>query len=171
MKPITIISCVFLSISYSFAQSIETDSLAKANISKLDFLVGNWKGNGWMYSQDRQRHEFEQTEDIQFKLDGTAILIEGLGKSEGKVIHNAIALITYDKKEGRYSFSSYLSNGRKGDFKAELIGEKFYWYPMENMRYIIEINETGQWFEIGEYKQSDSWNKFFEMTLEKIKYN
>jgi len=171
MKPITIISCVFLSFSYSFAQSLETDSLSKANISKLDFLVGDWKGNGWMFGQNRQRHEFEQTGDIQFKLDGTAILIEGLGKSEGKVIHNALALITYDKKEGIYNFSSYLSNGRKGDFKAELIHKNFYWYPMENMRYIIEISETGQWFEIGEYNQGDNWNKFFEMTLEKIKDN
>lgn len=151
----------------AFSQSVEADPVAKEAISKLDFVIGSWKGEGWMMGSDRMKHDFTQTEDIQFKLDSTAILIEGRGMAEGKVVHNAMAIITYAGEENQYAFQSYLQNGRKGEFKAELIEDKFYWYPMENMRYIIEINKEGKWFEIGEIKQGESWYRFFEMTLDK----
>ena len=79
-----------------------------------------------MIGQDRQRHEFEQTEDIQFKLDGTILLIEGKGTSNGTIIHDALAIVSWDKENDKYNFRSYLVNGRKGEYKAELIDEKFY---------------------------------------------
>jgi hypothetical protein len=62
-----------ISINIS-AQSVETDTLAQAKIAKLEFLVGQWEGSGWMLGQDRQKYEFNQTEDIQFKLDGNRII-------------------------------------------------------------------------------------------------
>jgi len=55
------------------------------------------------------------------------------------------------------------------EFKAEIIGNKLYWYPNENVRYIIWKNEKEQWYEKGEYKRENSWNQFFEMTLDKEK--
>ena len=89
-------------------------------------MVGKWKGSGWIIGRDRQKQSFEQTEDVQFKLDHTAILIEGLGKSNGQVTHDALAVISYDKQEKHYNFHSYMSNGRSGSFKAELIENKLY---------------------------------------------
>ncbi len=121
-----------------------------------------------MIAQDQKRFTFEQEENIQIKLGGTAILIEGRGTSEGKVIHNALAIITDADGEGKYDFTSFLQNGRKGTFNVELIGEKLFWYPAEQVRYIIEIKEDGQWFESGEYNAGGTWVKFFEMTLSKI---
>jgi len=167
MKPIALITISLLFHSLSFGQSLETDKLSKEKITTLSFLVGEWKGTGWMYGQDRTRHEFEQTENIQFKLDSTTILIEGLGTSNGKIIHNALAIISYNKENDAYNFHSYLANGRKGEFKAELKGDKFYWYPMDNMRYLIEVNDQAQWHETGEYNREGNWYQFFEMTLEK----
>ncbi len=35
------------------------------------------------------------------------------------------------------------------------------------MRYIITLNEKGQWFEIGEMERNNEWFKFFEMTLDR----
>jgi len=163
---LTIFIIKVISINIS-AQSVETDTLAQAKIAKLEFLVGQWEGRGWMLGQDRQKYEFNQTEDIQFKLDGTALLIEGKGMSNGNIIHDAMAIVTYDKQNDQYHFQSYLANGRNGNFKAELIDEKFYWYPRENMRYIIAINDDGQWLEKGEYNNQGNWFQFFEMTLGK----
>jgi hypothetical protein len=38
------------------------------------------------------------------------------------------------------------------------------------IRYTIELNEKGQWFEVGEMTQDgQKWNKFFEMTLQRQK--
>jgi hypothetical protein len=158
---------IIICSNISLAQSVEPDSLSRAKISELAFLSGNWRGSGWMYGQDRQRYEFEQTEDIKFKLDSTILLIEGLGTSKGTTIHNALAVVSFNNESDNYSFNSYLANGRKGEFKAEIIDGKFYWYPMENMRYIIEIDDAGRWYEKGEYNNQGSWFQFFEMTLEK----
>lgn len=166
MKTILTIILTGLLISQSFSQSFETDSLSKSKISDLGFMVGNWKGTGWMMGQGG-KSEFEQTEKIQFKLDSTAILIEGLGKDNGKIVHNALAILTYNKTDKNYSFRSYLQNGQNAEFKAELIDNKFYWYPNEKVRYIIWMNENGQWYEKGEFKREENWNQFFEMTLDR----
>ncbi len=151
----------------AFAQINETDLTAKKEIKNLGFMVGDWEGSGWMLGKDGQKHNFDQTEKVQFKLDSTIILVEGMGKSGGKVIHDALAIIKFNKDEKSYSFNSQLANGRGGTFKGELNDEKFYWYPNENMRYIISINEKGQWFEIGEMNRNGNWFQFFEMSLDR----
>lgn len=164
MKIILIV--LTLCSTLTWGQSTMTDSISKLEISKLDFLVGKWEGTGWIMGRDNQKHDFQQTEDIQFKIDSVAILIEGMGKSNKKITHNALAIISYNKKDSNYTFQSYTSTGRGGNFKAELSGKKFYWYPNDNMRYIIWINEKGQWYETGEFKKENEWNQFFEMTLD-----
>jgi len=164
---LTTLLIIFIS-NTSFSQQIETDSLSKSKISDLSFMVGNWKGNGWIIGKEGKTN-FEQIENIAFKLDSTAILIEGKGFANGKMVHDALAILTYNKEKNTYSFRSYLPNGRNQEFKAEWIEEKFYWYPNEQVRYIIWLNEKGQWFEIGEYQRENEWHQFFEMTLDREK--
>ncbi|WP_425637078.1 hypothetical protein ACPUEN_16870 [Algoriphagus yeomjeoni] len=168
MKKLTILILTLSVISSMVvAQNGEINKTSQAEVKKLSFLVGEWSGSGWMVGQDRVKHTFEQTEKIQFKLDSTAILIEGLGKSDGKIVHNALAIITSSGEENQYDFQSFLSSGQKGTFKSDLKEDVYYWYPAESVRYIIKINEKGQWFEIGEFNQGDTWYTFLEMTLEK----
>ncbi len=167
MKSILIVAFAVVFTVSSFSQSSDTDSLSKSKISQLEFMVGNWEGSGWMMGRDGSKSEFDQTENIQFKLDSTMVLIEGLGKSQGKVVHNALALLTYNKAEDKLSFRSYLQNGLGGEFPAELTEGRLYWYPNQNVRYIIWINEQGQWFETGEFLRGENWMQFFEMTLDK----
>jgi len=165
MKRILIFAFAIIFTTLSYSQSLESDSISKSRISQLEFMVGNWKGSGWMMGRDGQKSEFEQTEKIQFKLDSTMVLIEGMGKSGGKVVHNALAILTYDKTEDKLVFRSYLQNGQNGEFPAELTDGKLYWFPNPNVRYIIGINEGGQWYETGEFKRGENWTQFFEMTL------
>ena len=75
MRTIFIITLTAFITFQSFGQSSETDSLSKSKISELKFMVGNWKGSGWMMGKEGKSN-FEQTEKIHFKLDSTAILIE-----------------------------------------------------------------------------------------------
>ncbi|MBR9845780.1 MAG: hypothetical protein GYB35_06555 [Algicola sp.] len=164
MKTIALIVTSILISAASFAQTSKTDSLTKVNIKKLDFMVGNWNGNGWILGRNG-KSEFRQTERIQFKLDSTAIIIEGKGVSNGKVIHDALAILTYDKQKDNYSFRSYLPSGQNAEFEGELIDNKFHWYPNENVRYIIWLDDNNNWYETGEYKKGDAWSQFFEMTL------
>lgn len=163
-----IVMALFLFSFESYSQEAETDKEAQEAITKLEFIVGNWAGTGWTMGRHKQKHTFSQTERISFKLDSTAILIEGLGKHNEKIIHNAMAVVTYNKIDKNYNFQSYLSTGTGGNFSAELKDRKFYWYPNENMRYIIYLNDKGQWYEIGEIKRENEWFQFFEMTLDKL---
>ncbi|CAN5384037.1 hypothetical protein BH23BAC1_BH23BAC1_05410 [soil metagenome] len=93
------------------------------------FMVSSLLWSSSSLGQDGKKHIFDQTEKVQFKLDSTALLVEGMGFTEGKIIHNALAIICSQKTEHDYTFQSYLANGRKGEFKAELMDNIFYWYP------------------------------------------
>ena len=113
---IAALSIVLIFATAITAQSFETDSVSKSEVSKLAFITGQWKGTGWMMGMDKNKMAFEQTENIAFKLDNTVLLIEGQGKSNGKIIHNAMAIVTFNKETNCYNFESYLQNGRKGQY-------------------------------------------------------
>lgn len=153
------------SLSYSQQYEFKTDETAKEAVSKLAWLTGDWEGSGWRMGMDRQKHTFEQTETIRFKLDSTVLLIEGHGIADGRTIHDAMAIMTYDTENGDYDFRSKLANGRGGDFSAELKGDTLYWYPGETMRYVIWLDEQGRWYEKGEVQRNGQWFQFMEMTL------
>ena len=165
-----IILCLLFILVFGYlgnAQAPSVDVELQKEMAKLDFMVGQWAGQGWSMGPDMQRHAFDQKENIQYKLDGTAILVEGIGTTNGQVIHNAMAVITYDKQKKHYLFRSYLFDGKSGEYKGELIDGKFHWYLNDGMRYIIHQNEQDQWYEIGEINRNGTWYPFFEMTLNK----
>ncbi|MGW8315457.1 MAG: hypothetical protein ACWGNV_07645, partial [Bacteroidales bacterium] len=149
------------------AQQIQADRNAKRAILKLGFIVGEWKGSGWIMGSDGQRHNFIQSEDVQFKLDSTVILIEGLGRIGDVVAHNALGVISYNGEDQNYTFRSYLSTGQGGTFSAEIKGDTFVWHPGEDMRYVLWINEDGQWQEKGEMNRIGNWFQFLEMKLDR----
>jgi len=167
MKHLFSAVCILLAFP-AISQPGKIDTIAKAQIIKLAFITGEWKGSGWVLGADKQKHYFDQTEKVQFKLDSTALLIEGVGKTNGIVTHNALAIITFVKSKEHFNFQSYLSSGHGGSFKAELLANRLYWYPSDNMRYIIYLTDKGQWYETGEINQNGQWMQFFEMTLNKL---
>lgn len=72
-------------------------------MSKLDYLVGQWRGEGWILMGRNEHRTFRQNETVQSKVDGTVLVIDGLGKGikagevAEPVIHNAFAVISYNK--------------------------------------------------------------------------
>ncbi len=137
-------------------------------MTPVAFLEGKWSGSGWTMGQDRRRKTFFQEETVEYKLSGTVLQVEGLGKSEGTVVHHALAWIHPGEKEGEFLFTSILQSGLHGTYPAKVEEGKLIWSPVEQVRYTIWINEQGQWQEIGEYNAGDQWYKFFEMALDKI---
>lgn len=157
--------------SFANAQAPQMPDV-KPFIAKLDWLIGEWEGSGWMMTPTGQKENFTQTESIQYQLDQSIIQIEGMGKAGDKVVHNALAIISYLPQKQEYSFMSYLSDGRQGNYKAEILGEKsMRWWletPRGKLKYTIEINEKGEWYEKGEFEMGkDNWYQIFEMTLTK----
>ena len=148
-------------------------------MKKLDFLVGQWKGEDWMEFAPGQRRTFKGTEVVQGKLDGLLLAIEGLhrgqvgDKKEEVVVHNAFALVSYDDKAKRYRFQAFTSRGNYEDAEAKVSEGQLVWGmkvpQFGDVRYTIKLDDKGRWFEIGEVsRDGKTWQQFFEMTLQRV---
>jgi len=157
-------------------QHAPTGELQREQMKKLDFLVGEWKGDGWIMLGPNQKNTLTETESVQGKLGGVIVLIEGVGKRTGsdEVTHNALAVVAYDQHHQRFRFSAYHSRGDFADAEAKIGDKTLEWgFDLPNMgtiRYAIKLNAEGKWFEIGERSaDGKTWQKFFEMTLSRRK--
>jgi hypothetical protein len=148
-------------------------------MKKLDFLVGRWKGEGWMEFAPGQRRTFKGTEVVERKLDGLLLAIEGLhrgqvgAKKEEVVVHHAFALVSYDAKAKRYRFQAFTSRGNYEDAEAKVSKGRLVWGmkvpKFGEVRYTIKRDDKGRWFEVGEVApEGKKWRTFFEMTLKRV---
>jgi hypothetical protein len=149
--------------------------IQQREMKKLDWLVGRWKGAGWILMGPQGRHEFTQTETIEAKLDGLVLVIEGLGKAkeDASTVHAALAFVSYDHRAKTFRWHAITPEGQI-DTVAKIGTNTLEWglqIPQRGrMRYTITRNEKGEWFEIGEMIQEDqTGRKFFEMTLRREK--
>jgi len=175
---------LILSVSTAFAQ-VEKQAEKQAEkqremiegqrveMNKLDQWSGQWKGSGWI-QQGAKRETFSGTETVQRKIDGLALLVEGkFSNAEGKVIHETLAVLTYNLKTKIYDFDTFLANGAKGKHDLKATKDGWQWglqYPGVMMRYDIKL--TGSvWLETGEisFDEGKTWMKFFEMKLDRMK--
>lgn len=174
-----ILAVVFLAM---LPASFNAQSLATAKIDemkKLEFLVGNWQGEGWMEFAPGERRKASVTETVQSKLGGRVFIIEGLGKAkfpnraEEVVVHNAFAFLYFDQTAKRYVMRAFLANGNAVDADTNFQDGVFEWsmqIPQGKIRYKVRLNDQGQWVETGEMSQDGkSWRQFFEMTLNRLK--
>ena len=172
---LTALLCFALSVAAQAPP--QPDPVAQAKeIKKLDFIVGEWAGEGWMILPGGVRETFTSWEKVQSKLEGVALLVEGLHKSraDGKVVHQTLAVISYDEAAKNFRFKTNLANGRAGDYTGKVVADNvFEWgmdVPRGKIRYTIKLSDKGEWFEVGEYSpDGTTWRKIFEMTLKKVK--
>jgi hypothetical protein len=61
----------------------------RAAMKKLEFLVGKWAGEARMLRGTGDPLVMMQTEEVQYKLDGLVLVIEGVGKADGKPVLQA----------------------------------------------------------------------------------
>src|SRR5258708_6630578 len=144
-------------------------------VQNISFLTGNWKGTGWI-QMGPQRHSFSQTENITLKANGTVIQIDGEGKDTQNptiIIHQAFAVISFDVPNSKYLMKAFRGDGGQIDADAKLIDDHTFQWSFSNpmagqIKYTITV-VNNKWTEIGEMSRDNgnSWNKYFEMTLDK----
>ena len=154
------------------AQPVMTpDSITKEVMAKLEFLTGQWSGTGWI-QMGREKHFFNQSENVIQKVNQSVIVIDGLGTDNetNQVIHQAFAVISYDKAAQKYLMRAYRGDGNYIDADAEVAPDgSFVWgftHPQAGrMKYTIRMTD-GKWIETGEMSRDNTtWFPFFEMTL------
>lgn len=152
---------------------------APPEMKKLDFLIGQWKGEGWMELRPGQRQTATVNESVQRKVEGTVLLIEGLGttrmpdKPEEVPIHKAFAIVDYDVGTKLFRLRAYRAGTGAIDTNPQVGENNLIWGFKDGrggeIRFTIRLNEKGQWFEIGEHSSDGkTWRKFLEMTLTRV---
>jgi hypothetical protein len=157
-----------------FAQS--PDSLQREAIKKLDWWVGEWKGEAWSSMGPGRRDTTLMVENIKKDLEGTILLIEGVGhrkvgeSEEGEIVHHALAVLSFDARKGTYRWQAWRTPGGIYTDTEPTVAERQLQWGMETprgrMRYTLTVNEQGQWEETGEFSaDGKTWYPFFGMSL------
>ena len=168
-----------LSLGTAHAQRPDFSGPQKEGMKKLAFWVGEWEGSGWSMHGPGTREEFTVHESVQSKLGGILLLVQGLGKQKdpatGKetVGHDALAVVTFDPKTGKYSFRHYTMQGMSGEAELVITEKNMQWglkgegQPFQ-LRFTIEV-QGDTWHEIGKFSQDgQNWMQTMEMTLKRV---
>ena len=159
----------------SLAQPSET--VAKEKMKSLASWAGHWQGESSIQMGPGEPKKSKVDEHLEYKLDGTVLLIEGVGKSipENKIVHHALGVVSFDQSTNEYRLNSYLKDGRNAQAWLKIIEDnKYQWgfdTPNGKIKYSITIDPAKKtWNEIGEISNDNgvTWLKFFEMNLKKI---
>ena len=168
-------------IAFLFLIALSVPLYAADEMRKLDFLVGDWKGEASVLGGPGKGERAIQVETVRSKQGGKLLVVEGLGKrkledgSAGDVVHDAFGVVSFDEKTKKYRFDAWTA--ARGYVQAwfEAGDNRAQWgYDLPEgagkIRFTIALNDKGEWYEFGEYsRDGNQWFKSMEMTLAKVK--
>ena len=153
MKNLLMIVFVFFSYIL-FAQMPDFSGEVKSAMEQVNVMAGNWEGKGWRMNPGGEKSFSNVSESLHWKLDGTVLILEGIGKTdEGKVVHNAFGVLSYDPFQKKYKMNSHLSNGMSTEASFEVVepNKSFKWWFEDGrggtIRYTIN-NDGKNWKEM-----------------------
>jgi uncharacterized protein DUF1579 len=172
------LAAIFLVAAPAAAQQPGADN--REAMKKLDYLTGRWKGDATA-TLGKDPRPLKQTEDVQYKLDGVVLLVEGVGrgklpgKDEDGVLFHALAVMSYDSQAKKYKVNAYRMEGQSVDADLTLTERGFIWGFKQakrgvEVKYTMTFTPKDEWHEIGEYSlDGKTWTKFLEMKLTRVK--
>jgi hypothetical protein len=155
--PMTLLVAAFM-IFFSlalFAQPPVSSSITAQQeaMRKLSFLSGHWAGPVAIVRGTGEPVHLAQTEDVEYKLDGLVLLIEGRSISaNGKVLFSALATIAYDDTSRTYRFRAY-NDGHYLDTELLVLEHGFSWGFTSGPAHIVnsmQLTDKGEWNEFSE---------------------
>ena len=156
--PSKILLAASLMISFSLtlaAQQPVSNSVdvQREAMRKLSYLAGHWSGPVSIVSGPGEPLHLSQTEDVEYKLDGLVLIIEGKSTSaDGKVLFSALATIAYDDTSHTYRFRAY-HDGHYLDTELSVPAEGFSWGFTAGPAHIVNtmhLTSKGEWDEVTE---------------------
>jgi hypothetical protein len=122
-------------------------------MQKLGFLVGRWSGPIRITRGPGEPLKFTQAEDVQLKLDGLVMLIEGQSTgADGKPQFLALGTIAYDDATRGYRIRAY-NGGRYLDTELTVQPGGFSWgfdAGPAKIRNTMQLTAKGEWQETTE---------------------
>lgn len=119
-------------------------------MKRLAFLMGRWSGPASVAVGPGEPMHLTQTEDVQTKLGGLVMTIEGTSRdAAGKIQFQAFATVAYDEASKTYRFRSY-SGGHYLDTELTVEDRGFSWTLDAGPAHIVnhmEVGPKGEWVE------------------------
>lgn len=151
-------------------------SEARERMKALEFLIGEWEGDGWVQMGQGPRETFQAQERAEWDIDGEVLVLHGRGvrvdsdTGEEHIGHLALGVIAWDADRQGYLMWSYAKGRGAGHREVEVRDGGFTWHqttPEGQARYTMRIDEQGRWTELGEFTPDDgkTWHPFLGMTL------
>lgn len=181
MKGLILISVLVVFVAVSYSQVQKASSIeANSKMAALDFMAGDWQGEGWI-QMGRERKTFKIQESFTRKLDGSLVVVEGLGVNTNtetgveEVIHRAYGVFYYDEGAKRIGFRYFKEDGAGGQTFPEFSENQLIWgFVVEpsksKVRFVERIDGDGFWIANGEVMPPgrDQWIPFFYMKLSRV---
>ncbi|SRR5258708_6286869 len=149
-----LVAAVMISVSLSLAaQQPVSDSadVQREAMRKLSFLAGRWSGPITIFRGPSEALHLTQTEDVDYKLDGLVLLVQGKSTSaDGKVLFSALATISYDDASRTYRFRAY-HDGHYLDTELSVPAKGFSWSFTAGSAHIVNtmhLTGKGEWDEV-----------------------
>jgi hypothetical protein len=172
-KVLALLTLILVQVAVASAQT-------GASTNKLSFMIGEWKGNGWMMTQSGKQFT-SIIEKVDCKLDCEIFTVAGIGTQtdsstmKNSVVHDAFGIISYDKTKGKFTLRAYKKDNVT-ETELEIIGEKVIRWNLTipnnggTMRFTTDFSEPNKWKGTGEYSRDGTdWIKMMETRLEKVK--
>jgi hypothetical protein len=147
-----VLSC-FLSCCAAVAAQQPSTNAADAQreaMRKLAFLAGRWSGPITISHGPGKPLHRTQTENIQYKLDGLVMLVEGESRdASGKVEFRALATISFDDVTHAYRFRAY-NDGHYIDTELTVLANGFSWGFASGPAHVantMHLTDKGEWGE------------------------
>ena len=129
--------------------NVEAQRVAMA---KLRFLIGSWSGEARIFRSGAEPLELTQTEQVQYRLGGLLLEVEGIGRTkDGKPALQALGIITYDDERQVYRFRAF-NDGRWLESEAKLAenGKGLMWgftVGEFSTNSVLRVTRDGRWTE------------------------
>ena len=171
---------VVLAVSFLLPRPAAAQADAeRAEMKKMEFLMGEWDGEGWAAFGPGPRKTFTIHESVQRRLDGLVFVLEGVGRSpspdgKGRTTHQALATVAYDARARVYRLSAYREGSGFITAEAKLATDSLIWGFRDeragDIRFTIRLDDKGRWTEAGETSRDGgkSWHQFLQMTLHRV---
>ena len=147
---------VALLISFALslgAQPPDPVIVQREAMRKLSFLAGHWSGPVTIVRGPGEPLHLTQTEDVDYKLGGLVLLVQGTGTSaDGKTQFSALATIAFDDASRTYRFRAY-NDGHYLDTELSVPDNGFSWGFTAGAAHIVNtmhLTAKGEWNEVTE---------------------
>ena len=128
----------------------------RASMQRLSFLVGSWSGKAHVQRGPGALMSLTQTENVEYKLGGLALVIEGTGQEQNEQQSSlqALGIISYDDATGAYHIRAW-NDGRFLESDVQFLedGKSLRWgFGVGDIRSssLLQIDSAGQWTENAE---------------------